>query len=238
MAQLNPQLAPIITPPQLPYEVFEKQANAGVMPEIAALNMLGEIVGEKIPKAVQEKQRLSRLSEVFKGIDSDVTDKLYGKSVADGFKEALIVGGPDAPFKISEAILNLKQEGEKLNFLKDEMKKKYGSDYINARWGEQAAKMPSYVLDELNVDKPLDELKTNITNLNALITPYGFRVTGVQEAKEAGWWSKHFGDGKGTYLPTFEFVGDGEGNKSETVTRKKRTGLTAEEVIQSIFGQQ
>lgn len=198
MAQLNPQLAPIIQPPQLPYEVFQAQANANVVPQIAALNMFSELLGDKLPKAVLEKQRAQRLAEVFKAVDeSDESDEIKGMA-----KMGLI----DDPVKTlatwTEHIKNKKMmEGLMAGHAVDLYKARTSASNPGFR------NVPAHLAEKVFEPKKADDLTAELKNLSSLLAPYGQRIVGVEEyGKSLG--SKYsmfnFGPFKGKFIPVIE----------------------------------
>ena len=86
----NIQPGPVITPPQLPYEVYQAQAGAGVVPGIAKLGLISDIIKTSaghIEKKANRKRRKEQLAGVFKAIDSD---KDLPKGAAEAAKYALM----------------------------------------------------------------------------------------------------------------------------------------------------
>lgn len=224
----NPQQAPILQPPQLPYEVFQAQAQAGVLPAITAINMLSDVLGEKLPSAVKEKRRLSRLAEVFKGIDDDPD---LPKSAKESAKEAFMVGGQDAPNKVLDSILGMKSDKRKLDLMQDELAKKYGKDYYQARWGERAANIPEHIWLDLMQPRSGEEMQAYIGTLSQAVKPYGITIKGMGLANKAPWWSNRLFGPTDKFVPDIEMTDPSAGqplpkNESGSISMSTSTGET------------
>ena len=203
---IPPQL---VRPPELPYEVYEARANAGVLPLIAGINAIKEGVGAY----AEHKKGISNADALVAALMQDPEfnyqsilpglHKFAQKDIGEATKLAATMSWKGETNDISRGRVNaykswLLSRGERIPELKD--------------WQMAALTDPS-----------LSGNKGAVEFLNTSLKPNGIRISGFEKN---GWpMLKYFSTAK----PVVEQIDGGSPTSSQVLTkRNSKTGQIAE----------